>query len=122
MTAIISDRGAYSGVVLINFSVSNAVPNRRAALNRVNKIITFNRRQSIGANALKLSTLVTKILKLPFLSLSKSLLLDIVKAFWSVSGRVTAAPAAKHVFDPLCYQMLLSHFKPPATESATRLS
>lgn len=94
---------------------------RRAALNRVSKI-TFNRRQSIGANALKLSTLVTKILKLPFLSLSKSLLLDIVKAFWSVSGRVTAAPAAKHVFDPLCYQMLLSHFKPPATESATRLS
>ena len=92
----------------------------RAALNRVNKIITLNRRQSIGANALKLSTLVTKILKLPVLS--KSLLLDIVKAFWSVSGRATAAPAAKHVFDPLCYQMLLSHFKPPATESATRLS
>ena len=94
----------------------------RAALNRVNKIITLNRRQSTRANALKLSTLVTKILKLPVLSLSKSLLLDIVKAFWSVSGRATAAPAAKHVFDPLCYQMLLSHFKPPATESATRLS
>ena len=95
---------------------------RRAALSRVNKMITLNRRQSTGANALKLSTLVTKILKLPFLSLSKSLLLEAVKAFWSVSGRVTAAPAAKHVFDPLCYQTLLSHFKRVATESATRLS
>ena len=94
----------------------------RAALNRVNTITTLNRRQSTEANALKLSTLVSKTLKLPFLSLSKSLLLDIVKAFWSVSGRVTAAPAAKHVCDPLCYPMFLSHFKPPATESATRLS
>ena len=109
-------------MVLINFCGPNAAQYRRAVLNRVNKIITLNRRQSTGANALKLSTLVTKILKLPVLSLSKSLLLDIVKAFWSVSGRATAAPAAKHVFDPLCYQMLLSHFKPPATESATRLS